>query len=65
MLQTNLFIVIDDETLNTMKGKSGKTAKFLTKDIANYHAAKKLNSWTVVHINFVHNFLQHTVFDKK
>ena len=58
---TNLFIVIDEESLNTMKGKDGKTAKFESREGANLAASRKLATWTIVHINFRHSFINHTV----
>ena len=61
MVQTNLFIVINEETLNTMKGKGGKTAKFKTYKEADKKASENLNMWSVVHINFHHEFLFHTI----
>jgi len=61
MKHTKLFIVLNEETLNTMKGKNGKTAKFNTENEADKIAAGKLNMWSVVEVNFVHKFLNHTV----
>lgn len=58
---TNLWIVLNEETLNTMKGKGGKTAKFTTEQEANTVASGKLNMWTTVHVNFNHRWLNHTV----
>lgn len=58
---TNLWIVINEETLNTMKGKGGKTAKFKTEEEANMAAGEKLNMWVTVKIHFIHKFLQHSV----
>ena len=58
---TNLWIVINEETLNTMKGKGGKTAKFKTEEEANIAAGEKLNMWVAVKIHFNHKFLQHSV----
>ncbi len=58
---TNLFIVLNEETLNTMKGKGGKTAKFYTEEEANVKANAKLNMWSVIQIQFHHEFLNHTV----
>jgi len=60
-LITDLFIVINEGTLNTMKGAGGKTAFFKTKEEANISASQRLNMWVVVHINFHDKFLQHTV----
>mgnify|MGYP003118027875 CR=1 FL=1 len=48
----NTWIVLNEETLNTMKGKGGKTAKFNTKEEANDKASEKLNIWVVVNVNF-------------
>ena len=42
MKDTNIFIVINDRTLNTMKGFGGRTAKFKTKEQADDKAATKL-----------------------
>jgi len=61
MRNTNLWIVLNEETLNTMKGKNNKTAKFSTKEEANEVASGKLNMWVVVHVNFNHKWLNHTV----
>jgi len=61
MKHTKLFVVLDEETLNTMKGKNGKTAKFNTEKEADKIAAGKLNMWCVVEVNFTHKFLSHKV----
>jgi hypothetical protein len=59
--QEQLFVVLNEETLNTMKGQGNKTAKFNTYEEANMAAAEKLNMWCVVEVYFNHKFLQHTV----
>jgi len=59
--KTNLFIVLNDDTLNTMKGKNNKTAKFTSFDGANLAASRKLSLWTVVQVAFTHKFIQHTI----
>ena len=61
MKTTKIFIVLNEETLNTMKGKGGKTAKFKTKEEANMSAGGRLNIWVVVEVNFNHPFIQHNV----
>tara|TARA_R110000803_G_C11820635_1_gene301901 strand:- start:176 stop:364 length:189 start_codon:yes stop_codon:yes gene_type:complete len=58
---TNLWIVLNEETLNTMKGKGGRTAKFATEKEADTAASKKLNMWVTVHVNFNHKWLNHTI----
>tara|TARA_R110000787_G_scaffold70091_1_gene155813 strand:- start:12902 stop:13099 length:198 start_codon:yes stop_codon:yes gene_type:complete len=58
---TDIWIVLDETTLNTMKGKHGKTAKFKTKEEANNKAAQKLDMWVCVHVNFNHRFLNHKI----
>tara|TARA_R100001443_G_scaffold101091_1_gene108862 strand:- start:5672 stop:5860 length:189 start_codon:yes stop_codon:yes gene_type:complete len=58
---TNLWIVLNEETLNTMKGKGGKTAKFKTEKEANEKASQKLNMWSCVNVNFNHKWLNHKV----
>jgi len=50
--KTNTWIVLNEESLNTMKGKGGKTAKFNTKEEANDKASEKLNIWLVINVNF-------------
>ena len=59
--ETKLFIVLNEETLNTMKGKGGKTAKFETEKEADRVAAGKLNMWVVVKVHFNHQWLHHEV----
>tara|TARA_B110000908_G_scaffold148444_1_gene180936 strand:+ start:246 stop:434 length:189 start_codon:yes stop_codon:yes gene_type:complete len=61
MRETNLFIVLNEETLNTLKGKGNKTAKFQTEDEANMFAAGKIEVWTVVKVHFTHRFINHEV----
>ena len=59
MKTTRIFIVINEETLLTMKGKNNKTAKFATYEDANWHAAQKLSIWAVHEVNFSHPWLHH------
>lgn len=61
MRETNLFIVIDEETLETWKDREGNVRKFETESGADFLASTELNSWTVVHIHLVHNFIHHTI----
>ena len=61
MKTTKLFIVLNEETLNTMKGKGGKTAKFKTEKEADEAASEKLMMWTTVSVHFNHKWLNHTV----
>ena len=61
MKTTKLFVVLNEETLNTMKGKGGKTAKFETEQEANRVASEKLNMWCVVKVHFNHEWLNHKV----
>ena len=59
MKHTDLFIVINERTLNTMKGFGGKTAKFKSMEQADEKASEKLDLWSVVRIKFRHDFIQH------
>jgi len=59
MKTTNLYIVLNEETLNTLKAKGGKTAKFKTEKEANEYASKKLELWVCVKIAFNHKFIHH------
>ena len=61
MKETNLFIVLNEDTLNTLKGKGNKTAKFETEEEANMFAGGKLEAWTVVKVHFKHRFINHEV----
>jgi len=61
MQKTNLWIVLNEETLNTMKGKNGKTAKFKSEKDANEKASQKLNMWVCVNVNFTHKWLNHKI----
>lgn len=58
---TDLWIVLNEETLNTMKGRGGKTAKFKTEKEADEKASSKLNMWVCVNVNFTHKFLNHKI----
>ena len=57
---TDLFIVLDETTLLTMKGKHKKTAKFKTFEDANWAAAEKLDVWHVIRVKFDHPWVQHS-----
>lgn len=61
MRETNLFIVLDEHSLNTLKGKDNKTKKFQTEREANMFAGGRLEVWTVVHVHFIHRFINHEV----
>tara|TARA_R100000781_G_scaffold105256_1_gene69066 strand:+ start:780 stop:977 length:198 start_codon:yes stop_codon:yes gene_type:complete len=58
---TELFIVIDEETLLTAKGKGNKTAKFETEEQAWEWASERLNLWCVVKIHFKHEWIEHKI----
>lgn len=59
MKHTDLFIVIDERTLNTMKGFGGKTAKFKSADQAIEVASMKLEIFSIHPVKFQHEFIQH------
>lgn len=64
MKHTNLFIVINLRTLNTVKIAGGKTAKFRSKEQAEDEANKRylkgqLEIWSVVPVKFNHDYIQH------
>ena len=61
MKTTKLWIVINEESLNTAKGKNNKTAKFKTENEANKWAASRLELWDTKQIWFEHKFIQHNV----
>ena len=60
LLETELYIVINEETLNTLKGKEGKTAKFTTREQADSFASERLEIWSVSKIHFKHKWINHT-----
>lgn len=60
LLETELYIVINEETLNTLKGKGGKTAKFTTREQADSFASERLEMWSVSKIHFKHKWIDHT-----
>tara|TARA_R100000900_G_scaffold38909_1_gene32097 strand:+ start:1758 stop:2141 length:384 start_codon:yes stop_codon:yes gene_type:complete len=60
LLETELYIVINEETLNTLKGKEGKTAKFTTREQADSFASERLEMWSVSKIHFKHKWINHT-----
>jgi|TARA_B110000908_G_C10249811_1_gene451224 hypothetical protein len=58
---TNIWIVLNEKTLNTMKGKHGRTAKFLTEAEANTKAASKLDLWVCINVHFNHRWINHKI----
>jgi len=64
-LETKLYIVLDEHTLNTMKGQGNKTAKFKTFEEADLKASEKLEIWTVIEVWFEHNWIHHRVKELK
>jgi len=65
MRHTNLFIVINLRTLNSVKAAGGKPAKFRSKEQAEASANKRylkgqIEIWTVVPVKFQHDYIQHT-----
>lgn len=60
LLETELYIVINEETLNTLKGKEGRTAKFTTREQADSFASERLEMWSVSKIHFKHKWINHT-----
>ena len=61
MRTTKLFIVINEETLLTAKGKGNKTAKFETEEQANEWASQRLEVWRVFKVHFQHEHIHHTI----
>jgi hypothetical protein len=61
MKKTKLFIVIDEATLLTAKGKQNKTAKFRTEKEADEWASQRLEMWSVFKVHFNHKFIKHTI----
>lgn len=60
---TNLWIVINEETLEVAKRKNGKPAKFATEKEADQWASERLNMWQTFHVHFLHPFISHTLAD--
>ena len=60
MRTTNIWIVLDEETLETMKNEDGTVAKFHFKAWANKAASEKLNIWTCINVHFQHKFISHS-----
>lgn len=60
LLTTHLYIVINEETLDTLKGKDGVTAKFTTRKEADSFASQSLELWSIKEIFFKHKWINHT-----
>ena len=60
LLTTHLYIVINEENLNTLKGKDGVTAKFTTRTEADSFASQSLELWSIKEIFFKHKWIHHT-----
>jgi hypothetical protein len=61
MRTTNLFIIIDESNLEVKKSKKGEVKKFKSEKEADVFASKCLEIWTVLHVNFNHPFIEHTL----
>jgi len=60
MKTTELFIVIDEATLQTRIDKKTKeVAKFKTKKDADEWACGEVEMWSVAKIHFTHPFIEH------
>ena len=60
MQTTKLFIVLNEDILETMKIKNtNKVAKFKTAKEANMEASKVLELWSVIDVHFNHPFINH------
>ena len=59
MIHTRLCIVMNLETLETLKHEEGKVATFYSRDHANEFASQNLNMWQVVEHDFWHPHLGH------
>jgi hypothetical protein len=59
-VNTNVWIIVDEEDLKVVKAKCGSEAlTFRTPEEANAYACQRLNMWSVFHIHFNHRWLQH------
>ena len=59
-LHTDVFIILDESNLDTVKTKSGMTLTFSTWAQANKTASvKMLEVWSVQQVKFNHKFIQH------
>jgi hypothetical protein len=63
MRTTNLYVIINDETLQTVWGVNSEghsaVAKFHSEGEADTFASTFLESWSVVHIHFIHKHIHH------
>jgi len=60
LLTTHLYIVIDEEHLETLKGSDGITAQFTDRQEADSFASERLEIWSIKEIFFKHRWIQHT-----
>jgi len=60
LLTTQLYIVINEETLETLKDVYGVTAKFTTRKDADDFASERLELWSIKEIFFKHKWINHT-----
>jgi hypothetical protein len=60
LLTTHLYIVIDEEHLETLKGSDGITAQFTDRQEADSFASERLEIWSIKEIFFKHKWIQHT-----
>ena len=60
LLTTHLYIVIDEEHLETLKGSDGITAQFTDRQEADSFASERLEIWSIKEIFFKNKWIQHT-----
>ena len=62
MKTTELFIVIDEATLQTrINEDTNEVAKFKTEKEADQWASERLEIWSVAKIHFNHKFINHKI----
>jgi len=57
--ETKLWVILNEETLETMKDEKGNVQKFETEMDADLEAAGRLEIWVPVRVHFNHRFIQH------
>jgi hypothetical protein len=57
--ETNVFLILDETTLEIVKGDDNQALKFSTQDEANEFASGRLDVWDVINSCFIHRRVQH------
>lgn len=57
--KTEIYVVLNEQSLETLKNEKGDVLKFKSEKDANEYASYRLHLWTVVKCNFIDHLVYH------